>query len=182
MYQIIAPTLFQSKICRLPGIGTLKMTTVPAHTDFVNGQITAPEETIEFLQEPFGEKIFNEFSAIAELLKKTLDENGIAFLKGIGTFTRGADDNVEFIGVQIKPELTQNVTFERVIRENAQHAILVGDQETTNVQMTEFFTEKPTLKYNWKIAAMILGAVGVAALTYYLSKYGFNAFGNSSGL
>ncbi|MEO6229728.1 MAG: hypothetical protein ABJB11_13555 [Ferruginibacter sp.] len=182
MYQIIAPTLFQSKICRLPGIGTLKMATIPAQTDFVNGQISAPAETIEFLQEPFGEKIFNEFSAIAELLKKTLDENGTAFLKGIGTFTRGANDNVEFTGVQIKPALAQNVSFERVIRENAEHAILVGDQQTTNVQMTEFFTEKPIVKYNWKIMAIILGAVGVAVLAFYLSKYGFNAFGNSRAL
>ncbi len=182
MYQIIAPTLFQSKICRLPGIGTLKIKTVPAHTDFVNGQIAAPAESIEFLPEPFGENIFNEFSAIAELLKKTIDENGTAFLKGIGTFTKMPDDNLEFSGIQIKPELAQAMRFERVIRENAEHAMLVGDQQTTNVQMTEYFIEKPTPKYNWKIVALILGALGVIALAFYLSKFGVNGLGNSRGL
>lgn len=182
MYQIIAPTLFQTKICKLPGIGTLKMTTISAYTDFVNGQITAPAETIEFAQEAIGENTFNEFSAIAELLKRTIDENGTAFLKGIGTFTRVSDDKLEFAGVQTRPELVQTVSFERVIRENAEHAILVGDQQTTNVQMSEYFHEKPPVKYNWKIAALILGVVGVAALAFYLSKYGFNGLGNSHGL
>lgn len=182
MYQIIASTLFQSKICRLPGIGTLKITTVPAHTNFVDAQIAAPLEKIEFVPEPIGENIFNEFSAIAELLKKAIDETGMAFLKGIGTFRKGEEDSLEFSGIQIKHELAQTVRFDRVIRENAEHAMLVGDQQTTNVQMSEYFTEKPTLKNNWKIVALILGTLGILALAFYLSKFGMNGLANSRGL
>jgi len=61
MYQIIAPRLFQNKICRLPGIGTLVMVTHSAQTDFINTCIKGPVETIEFIKEAEGEKLFNEF-------------------------------------------------------------------------------------------------------------------------
>ena len=178
MYQIIAPCIFQNKTCKLPGIGTLMMVSNPALTDFANAQILAPVESIEFVPEEDGEKVFNEFSAMSELLKSKLDENGSVFLKGIGTLTRNKAGEINFEALAIDPIFFQPVSTERVIRENTEHSLLVGDQQTTNIQMTEFFNEKPLLKARWKIWAIVLGAIGISLLMFYLYRHGGNSLGN----
>lgn len=178
MYQVIASTLFQNKICRLPGIGTLVMIPHSAVTDFVNGRIKSPFETIDFIPEHKGDKVFNEFSAMSELLQKNLDVNKSAFLAGIGTFTKVREGEIKFVPVSIDPVFTSPVPVKRVIRQDAAHAILVGDQQTTNVEMTEFFTEKQLVKDNWWIWATILAMLGLGVLLFYYSQYGLKGIGN----
>ncbi len=182
MYQIIAPTLFHNRVCKLPGIGTLSLVNHPAETDFVNSSLKAPYQTIKFFPEQVGERLFNEFSAIAELINDKLAEAGEVALKGIGIFKRGEDGAVSFEALTPDPLFLPAVTAERVIRENAEHNILVGDQQTTNVQMTEFFNQKPLLKERWKLVALILGLAALGALIYYFSRYGFNGFANLKGI
>ena len=178
MYQIIAPSLFQNKICKLPGIGTLVMVSNSAETDFVNGQIKSPFETIEFIAASQDENIFNEFSAISELLKKNLVENGSFFLNGIGTFFKSNEDGVRFSPISIAPVFSMPVNVERVIRQDAAHAILVGDQRTTNVEMTEYFTEQTSATERWKIWAFILSIAGIIAILFSLYFSGNNWLGN----
>ena len=178
MYQVIAPSLFQNKTCRLPGIGTLTMVYKPAKSDFANSLILAPTEIIDFVPEQNERKIFNEFSAMSELIKEELDVSGSVFLKGVGTLIKNNDGQVSFEALQIDPVFLQPIFTDRVIRENTEHALLVGDQQTTNIQMTEYFSEKPLLKVRWKIWALILGGVGACLLAFYLYKYGINSLGN----
>src|SRR4051794_254317 len=143
MHQIIAPTLFQTKRCRLPGIGTLMMIGHSAKTNFADSLITSPNETIDFLPADNDENGFNEFSAISELLQKNLEENGNFSLNGIGTFIRDADGVIRFDAEPVDPVFIPSVVAKRALRkEHAPHDILVGDQQTTNVQMTEYFKEK----------------------------------------
>lgn len=180
MYQIIAPTLFQHRICRLPGIGTLLMVTQSAQTDFVDSKIKAPIETIEFIPETSNENTFNEFSAMSELMLKNLEEQGSVALKGIGTLNKNAEGIIDFSPLSMNPVFAQAVPVERVIRENAAHAILVGDQQSTNVEMAEYFIEKPLLlKERWKLVALALGLIAVSIFVYYFSKHGFNNLGNA---
>ncbi len=178
MYQIIATTLFQNKICRLPGIGTLRMVAHSAETDFVNARIKSPAYTIDFIAERNDENVFNEFSAMSEILQKSLNENGRYFLKGIGTFLKDGANIIDFTPIPINAVFTIPISAERVIRQDEAHAILVGDQQTTNVEMTEFFTEKETLDDKWWIWAIVFAAVGVSALLFYFYKYGLQALGN----
>ncbi len=178
MYQLIAPTLFQNKICRLPGIGTLIMVAHSAETDFVNAQIKSPAETIDFKAEDKDEKVFNEFSAISELLQKYLNENGSFLLNGIGTFIKDNTGEIRFAPIPIDPIFIPSVKANRVIRQDAAHAILVGDQQTTNVKMTEYFSEQQPLKDRWWVWVVLLAAIGIAVLLVYFYKHGFNGFGN----
>lgn len=179
MYQVIAPSLFQNKLCRLPGIGTLVMVPHSAESDFVNTRIKSPFESIDFLPERTGQKAFNEFSAMSELLQKNLDENGAFFLKGIGTFTKDNQGEIKFASISIDSVFTAPVSAERVIRPDALHTILVGDQQSTNVEMTEFFNEKQPLKDLWWVWAIIFTIIGIGTLIYYFSQFGFNTLGNS---
>lgn len=180
MYQIIAPTLFQNKVCRLPGIGTLLMVPNSAEADFVNGLINAPFESIEFRKEDPNENLFNEFSAISELLINELNLNGSAALPGIGTFTKANNGSLQFTPMSIDTVFNQPVKVERVIRQDASHAMLVGDQERTNVEMVDFYNESPLVVDRWWIWAIVLAVVGIGALLLYFFQDGTMSLGNST--
>lgn len=180
MYQVIALTLFQNKICRLPGIGTLVMVSHAAETDFVNGRIKAPFETIDFRGSEQDDNPFNEFSAMSELLIKDLNENGHVVLPGIGTFTKKDNSGIEFTSISIEPVFNQSIEVQRVIRQDASHAILVGDQQKTNVEMSGFFSQQPTNSDRWWIWAIVLAVVGIATLIIYFYSEGKISFSNSN--
>jgi hypothetical protein len=179
MDYLIAPTLFKNKTCRLPGIGTISVITNTAETDFVNTQIKAPVPTIVFSVSQDDENVFNEFTALSELIKKDLDEKGSVTLRGIGDFIKDEEGVISFIPQQINPAFTPPVIAERVIRQDAEHAILVGDKETTNTVMTEYFEEEEEKKDRWWIWAIVLGAIGTGVLVYYLLQHDGTNLGNA---
>jgi hypothetical protein len=181
MYSIIAASFFQKKSCLLPGIGKLSLITYPASGDFSSKQIEAPKQEIIFAPGNADEKLFNEFSAISELMKNKLDEEGIVDVAGIGVFSKDDSGDIKFESVQLDENLQFPVTAVRVIRERSEHAMLVGDKETTNTAMSELLNEEEeTAKDKWWIWAIVLGAIGLLLLIIYLSTHGINMFGNAA--
>jgi len=185
MDYLIAPTLFQNKICRLPGIGTLSVITNKAENDFVNSRLSAPLPSIIFSASKGNENRFNEFTALSELIKKDLDEKGSVTIQSVGNFIKNELGDVDFIPLEINKIFTPVVIAERVIRNATEHTILVGDKETTNKVMSEYFVEdeveeKPT-RSRWWIWAIVLGVIGAAILALYILQNGFNLLGNAAG-
>lgn len=181
MYNMIANSFFQRKSCVLPGIGKLLLVTHPSSTDFTNRQMTPPVQEIVFTPAGTNEKIFfNEFSAISELMKKKLDEEDIVELEGIGVFTKDNAGDIKFTPVQLDESMLIPVKAVKVAREYTEHAILVGDKETTSTEMTDLLSEKEPAKDKWWVWAAVLGAAGIIILAIYLSRYGINAFGNAT--
>ena len=184
MDYLIAPTLFQNKTCRLPGIGTLNIITASAESDFINSQIKAPLPSVVFIAELEDADVYNEFTALSELIKRDIDEVGSVTLIGIGDLVKGAESTISFLPQQLSQVFVPAVVAKRVVRQDAEHAILVGDKQTTNTVMTEYFVEDISAKlvYHWWAAAIILGIVGLAIVAYYISQNGFNLLGNAIGL
>lgn len=178
MYNIIATSLLQNKVCILPGIGTLSVQTTPARTDFVNSRIVAPEYFIDFTREEEATMSFNEFSAISQLLKREIENNGSVEINGVGEFAKDELGSIVFTSVSLNTAFAQPINTERVIRQNTAHAMLVGDKETTNVVMTEYFTEEIIVKDRWWIWAIALGVIGIAAIVFHVIQNGYTA-GNS---
>ena len=180
MYSIIAASFFQRKSCVLPGIGKLSLVTYPASGDFSSKQIMAPIQEIVFTPGSADERLFNEFSAISEIMKNKLDEEGVVDLVGIGVFTKNDLGDIKFAPVELDENLQAPVTAVRVIRERSEHAMLVGDKETTNTLMSELLNEDEASKDKWWIWAIALGAVALLLLAIYLSQHGINTFGNAA--
>jgi hypothetical protein len=180
MEYIIAPTLFLNKTCRLPGIGTLAVTSLSAEHDLVNAQIKAPLPSIVFsASQEADENVFNEFTALSELIKKDIDEKGIVTLKGVGDFIKNGQGAIDFIPRKVNSFFLPTVAAQTVIRQHTEHALLVGDKETTSTQMTGYFDETETTKKSqWWIWAIVLAVVGLSTIVLYLSQYGFNLLGN----
>lgn len=182
MFDLIAPAFFQKKFCRLPGIGQLTLTTTPAEIDFSNKQIVAPLQSIVFVPISGNENSYNEFSAISELMKKNLDEEGSINLAGIGDFYKETNGTIRFEPIVLNPVFIQPVSAVRTIRQDAAHNLLVGDKKTTNVEMTEFLNEEASVikPDRWWIWAIVLGLIGIGLLAVYFNQNSWNLLGNSN--
>ncbi len=180
MDKLIAPVFFKRKSCTLPGIGVLAIVTEPAQTDFVNTAIRAPQQKIIFTSAT-DEKVFNEFSAVSEVLKKRLETDREVDLKGIGRFIL-QEGIIRFEPIELPSGFFASVPAHRVVRQDAEHAILVGDKETNSVKMTEYFNEIPAKHSRWWIIALILGLLGSAVIAFYYFQNGFNGLGNQTPL
>jgi hypothetical protein len=108
-------------------------------------------------------------------LKGEVIAANIAVLKGVGNFFTDSAGKINFRPVALPELLLQPVQAERVIHPQAEHAILVGDKETTNKVMTEYFTDEPVKKSRWWIWAIVLAVVGILAIVLYLANN--NSFG-----
>lgn len=184
MQQLIAQYLFNNKHCSLPGLGTLSVVTKNAASDFVNKQLLSPIPAVSFSPEETDADGFVNYVATKE--NTTFGESSLQVndyikllkqgkhIKGIGQFFVNASGSIEFKTDEILPGLLQPVKAERVIHPEAEHQILVGDKETTNTQMTEFFNEEPLIKDRWWIWAIVLGAIGIAAILIYLNDSSSN--------
>lgn len=184
MDYLIAPTLFQNRFCRLPGIGTFEVVVKSADTYFGHHEILAPMPSIIFDPSTKDENIFNEFTALSELILKELHSKRMITLKGIGNFILNTDDVIEFLPLKINESFLQPVIANRVVRQDVEHTILVGDNEVTSTAMTDYYEEeaKGASKNSWWIAAVILAVIGIIAIVVYIYMFGINSFGNSSGL
>lgn len=181
MFDIIASSFFQKKSCRLPGIGNLELAYTPAQYDYGNRQIKAPKETILFIASSPYDNHFNEFSAISQLIKDELDRSGVVEITGLGSFTKDASGAVHFEAFPMNEDFLQPVTAEKVIHKDAEHSILVGDKETTNVEMNEYYNEEVVeAKNKWWVWAIALGAVGIAAIGCYIYMHGVNGLASKS--
>lgn len=126
---------------------------------------------------------FNEFSAISDLIKRKLDDYGHVELLGIGHFTKAADNSIGFTAATVDEALLMPVDAKRVVREDANHPILVGDKETMSAVMAEILAPEEEIltarKYKWWIWAAALAAIGLLMIALYIYEYGFNNFASN---
>ena len=109
-----------------------------------------------------------------------MTEQQVATLKNVGSFFVDATGNIHFKPEVLPVVFAQAVMVERVIHPDAEHAILVGDKETTNTYMSELLSPKLQTSDRWWIWAIVLGAVALIALLIYFTELkGTLPFGNA---
>jgi hypothetical protein len=198
MQHLIAEYLFQYKTCPLPGLGTLWVKAGKAETDFLNTSIKAPEPSIIFKSsETEADKLIdfiatkksiNIHQAIETLgqfgnnLKGNIITGNDATLDGIGSFLADGSGNIQFKQAALPTVFLQPVKAQRVIHPQAEHNILVGDTQTTNTEMTEYYSDEliAVHKNRWWIWAIVLGAIALVALLFYINNPGHSStWGNA---
>lgn len=186
MQQLIHKYFVLNRSVSLPGIGSFNVETQSAKLDFIDkilyapvyniryNQFNAPDKKLyQFLSRETG---VDEITAVENLkqftqqLKEQLEKNIVVNLNGIGTLKKNAAD-YEFIADTSVQKYFPNLTAERIIRQNAEHTVKVGEQERTSTQMHEHFQQRKIKEDNWFVHALILGAIGIVAIAlYYLMK------------
>jgi nucleoid DNA-binding protein len=196
MQNQLASYLFQHKTCPLPGLGTLFMLHSAAVSDFTDKSISAPKSFIEFSETEADATGLLNYLAITtggskyevtealdhfcDNLRNKMTAQPDVQLESIGSFFVDASGKINFKSEELPEVFTQPVFAERVIHPDAEHHILVGDKETTNMVMTELLSPKPEIKDRWWVWAIVLGIIGLAALLVYFTELrGAIPFGNT---
>ncbi len=188
MFQLFYKYLILNKKAIVPGLGVFSIERRPAKLDFANKVFIGPDLQINFKAQPLVEdsslyafisteqKInvteasvrYNDF---ANKLKNNLAEKRSVELPGIGVLTQNAEGKIFFRATNQLKNYFPPVVAERVIRENTEHHILVGDNTRTNTQMKEVFVddvqERSHTKDYWWVFAIALGIIGIATIVYY---------------
>jgi hypothetical protein len=192
MIAILNSYLIQHKSICIPGLGTIYLERIPAINDFSNRQMLPPSYKYRFdkyfdapdkeffsflasnqnMAEYEAIKMYNEFAY--DLRDRIRKEERFEWPQ-VGMLMRDATGEIQFKSEMIQPGFVQPVAAIRVIRQDARHAILVGDQELTTDHMTELLSEEVHVeKESWWIYALIIFAVAVVIIFFYLYQHGWD--------
>jgi len=198
MISILNSYLIQHKSICVPGLGTIYLEKIPAINDFSNRQLLPPSYKYRFdkyfdapdkeffsflasnqnIAEYEAIKQYNEFAY--DLRDRIRKEERFDWPQ-VGILMRDATGEIQFKSEMIQPQFIRPVQAIRVIRQDARHAILVGDQELTTDHMSELLSEEVYVeKESWWIYALIILAVALVILFIYLYQHRWD-FGSIGG-
>jgi len=195
MQQLIASYLFQTKSCPLDGLGNLRIIPTATISDFSNKLIYPPAPVVQldskdgdssalirYLSAKTGKPVIeaeDAYRSFCRMLQEETANNGSFTWPGVGKFQTDQSGSIQFQQEELPAGYSQPVPSIRVVHPEATHQVLVGDKETTNVAMTEYFSEKPVVQDRWWIWAIVLALTGITVLVYYFMSGGQgSSFGN----
>lgn len=189
MYSIFYQYLLLHKQLCLPGIGTIQLQKTSSKFDFGDKCFTAPAYNFKMdnREQSPSKKLFEWISKVRSIsdweairmvndfsfdLKNQLSATGEVSWKNVGRFLRDDKGNIILDSVLLEPESELPVIAEKVIREKAEHKILVGDNVKTAIEMEEIRHENiPKKDYGW-IIAIIAIVLSIMIVGIYLSENG----------
>jgi hypothetical protein len=196
MFQVLNAYLFQHRSISIPGLGTIYLESLPASADVADRTILPPAYRFRF--DKYFDAPDKEFFSYIATQRNVLDYEAIKWYSefsfelrnrirteeqvswdGVGVLKKDPSGNVIFESVTGSPEFMVPTPAMRVNRQDAQHMLLVGDRERTNVQMNEWLHEEGAdrKKRSWWIVALVLGLIALAILGWHFYTNGWS-FGN----
>jgi hypothetical protein len=196
MFQVLNAYLFQHRSISIPGLGTIYLETLPANVDVAERTMLPPAYRFRF--DKYFDAPDKEFFSYIASQRNILDYEAIKWYNEFSFELRNRiriEDQVRWEGVGVlKKDVSGSVVFEstggntlfmvptpamRVNRQDAQHTLLVGDRERTNVEMNEWLQEEGASrkKGSWRIIALVLGLIALAILGWHFYSNGW-ATGN----
>lgn len=199
MYEILYKFLIKYKRLDIPGVGAILVQVQPSESQFIDQSFLPPKYFTAFAtgqESPSGTLFswvagcFNitETEAIAQFndfvlgLKRQLEEGKRVVWNGVGVLQRDSRGEIDFTGIKEKLDWFEGVTAKKVMRENAEHKMLVGETEKTSTQMTEILLNprpvfaKPNHWWVWPLALIVALFI---FLGWYFSEHGFPATGSN---
>jgi hypothetical protein len=193
MYGELYQYLLLYKQLDLPGIGTLLIEKKPAYLDVADKVINPPAFTVGLNAASntpskrffhwLGSKLgiterdavirFNDF--LFELKKQLATGNKLEW-SGVGTISKGPAGAMKLTPPANNHSPALPVPAIKVIRENAEHIIRVGEQEKTSAQMKEILhhPEEDGQRSYWWVAALVVVILSIIFIGYYFSVNGLN--------
>jgi hypothetical protein len=185
VFDLLAKYLHQYKQLHLPGIGSFEVVEQPARLEYADRLIYPPQSEIrysetgtlndtqlEYLEQELGVDRFvveRQLQDFVQELKQRL--NGQPFTwYGLGTLLL-RQNRLEF-----RAEPLTNLTpvdAHKVIRENAQHTVLIGEQEVQSGDVPEYLHGTGRKRSIFVLIGWILLALAILFLLYYFYKEGF---------
>jgi len=194
MFQVLNAYLFQHRSISIPGLGTIYLETFSANADVADRTILPP--LYQFRFDKYFDAPDREFFSYMATHKNILDYEAIKWYNefafelrnrirteeqvlwdGVGILKKDEGGNVVFEAIADKGLFMAPTPAFRVNRQNAQHTLLVGDQERTNVEMNEWLHDESagrSKRKSWWIIALVLGILILAALGWHFYTNGWS--------
>ncbi len=195
MHELIASYLIQKGECHLPLLGSFTIKQQPASLDIADKIMSPSTKEIIYNENesylPDGLKNYISHLQHIQLheaeekinnwclnAKMKLDSGEKIVFDSVGTLQKDPAGNTLFQKVD-GINFYEPVIAERVIHKNAEHAVLVGDKETTSGVMNEFYREDFIIekKYSWKLWAIVLLVLSLLILLFYFYSHAFSMQG-----
>ena len=196
MYDELYQLLILNKKLIVPGIGNFSVNRKSAEANFLNKLIHPPVYSIA-LEKESGDPSENFFLRLGELLniseseaksrfndfvfdlKNKISAGNDMFWKGVGTLSANRNGSVRLLPSEISI-LEEPVAAEKVLRQHAEHNVLVGEKERTSVEMSALLSQTGTRKSKWWIVTLIAGVLMLAFLIWNFSKNNWNVSATSN--
>lgn len=189
MYGELYQYLVLHKQLNVPGIGTFFLERKPADLDIANKVINPPSYTValhhgnvapsrrlfSWLSSAFNiserEAImrFNDF--VFDLKDQVMAGKKMQW-SGVGTLTKGLAGEIRFEPLLKDRLVGEPVPAVKVLRENAEHTIRVGEDEKTSAEMLELLRPEAARRSYWWTVALILLIAAFIFVAWYLSQHG----------
>lgn len=199
MHSIITSYLLQTNKCALSHFGVFNAEYKRAKTDIVNNQLVAPSEIIVFKEEDLPssaelihfisvKKNISEGEAESQLdifckeWREKIETRETLCFDAFGSLKKNEEGNIVFIKAT-NHAYFRSISSRRVLHENAQHNVLVGDNETTSTIMNRYYSkEVEVTKLSWPKWMLIFTAIALSVLFYhfYNHKFSTSSTGNQS--
>jgi hypothetical protein len=196
-------TLYQflifNKQLSLPGIGTIHLKKTSSELDFGNKLFTSPVYNFRLEVGPDvpSKKLFawlskvlniSEAEAVRKLndfsveIKNKLSTSGQASWEHVGLLRRDERGSIILESTDHHLECELPIMAEKVIREKAEHTVLVGETERSVAEMEELLGETEVKKDHYWEIAIALAIAAFLFIGFYLLEKGFqpSSFGNQS--
>ena len=190
--------LVLNKKLSLPGIGTISLQQSPSELDITSRQITPPSfhYSLDATNDSPSKKLFEWLSASTAItewdaikavndfsssFKNELADKKEVTWEKIGTFKKDGAGHLKLNSATFLKNV-QPVIAEKVIRQKAEHTILVGEKERSAAEMEEYFADTPAKRNYTGLIAVILIVVAIMFIGWYFSENGFTpaSAGNNS--
>jgi hypothetical protein len=201
MYGELYQYLVLYKQLNVPGIGTFLIERKPADIDFASKLVNPPAYTIALHHGNTSpsQKIFNwlsesqniserdalsRFNDFAfELRNKIMSGEKLQW-DGIGTLSKGLAGEIRFEAALKGMTIGTPVPANKVIRENAEHTVRVGENHKTSAEMMEYLHPTGEKKSYWWAAALVIGLLAFVFIAWLFSSKGLTttATGNQQKL
>lgn len=195
MNDLILEYLFAYHCCPLPGIGELRYEYNSATHLIADKKIISPSYEISLLESNVEEEHFVKFIAgqlsisfeearqkLQNFCNKIINsEEEFIEIEAAGKFYVNADGNLKFEPFKLPPEFTTEVDALRISRQDV-HQILVGDTQSTSVEMAGFYnSQEQKAKSKWWLWALLLLIIAAVVFVFYMNDSRRNEnFGNAS--
>jgi len=189
MYGELYQYLILHKQLNIPGIGTFLLERKPANIDFVNKIADPPAYTLALhhgnatpsknifswlasvlnISEPDALSRFNDFAL--DIKDRVLAGDKLQW-NGIGILSKGMAGEIRFESSLKDLKAGTPVPAIKVMRENAEHTVRVGEQQKTSSEMIEMLAPAEERKTNWWGIALIAGLLAFIFIALYFSSKG----------
>jgi hypothetical protein len=191
MYEALYRYLIKFRKIDLPGIGGVALRMQPAQTEFADHHFLPPQYFFSFekMEDVPPEKLFSwlavhfniteqeaviRFTDFIFEMNRQLKEGRAIHWHRVGTLQKEFSGEIKFESENDLPWL-EGVVAEKVIRENAEHTILVGESEKTSTQMTELLHPDASVKRtHWWIWPLAVILAIIIVLGLYFSQHGIS--------